>query len=371
MPKTRSNSMKYEVYDALVEEITSGTLTEGERLSPVREVAERFDTSVCTVHGAMELLKSEGYIRVKRGVGTFVNDTTPSFEITDSVALCMRPHAHLFGPLTRRITNRLLDHHISPLVVDMDREESHGMMRRMARSGVQFFIVHGDQHFPFEVLDDPLFEDKWVVSLLKWYGGERLRLLRVLTDDRAGGAAAARHLWEKGHRHAVVVMPENIEWQLQHQRSDVWGDRPLTHCRGFVEEWEQRGGKWESLNSENEREGDETFVWLKRDRFLQAFDGGVDVPTAVFGFRDVEAVRMQQAIRDWQPQLKSKIDIVGYYDTPWSRAAHPPLSTVSLRLGEVARQAAGLIRAVVAGEDADRKEHMVQPELIVRAPNKS
>ena len=62
MPKQRSGSLKERVHAGLRREITSGDLSAGDQLPTMRSLAERFDTSVCTVHNAVEMLEEEGYL---------------------------------------------------------------------------------------------------------------------------------------------------------------------------------------------------------------------------------------------------------------------------------------------------------------------
>jgi DNA-binding LacI/PurR family transcriptional regulator len=172
----------------------------------------------------------------------------------------------------------------------------------------------------------------------------------------------ARHLWAQGHRRAGIVATQNALRGLRCQRSDQWPYDVLTRTQGFVNEWEQLGGTWRPLQS-HVKDGT---TWLEQGEFLEVFGDRDQAPTAVFGFRDVEAVRVQQGIKEWTPQLKHKVDIVGYFDTPWSRAAHPPLSTVCLRLEQIAEHTARLVDAALTDGEVKNPVRVVQPELIVR-----
>lgn len=365
MARTQSTSNKSRIRRQLREQITNGEYSSGDRLPTVRELARDLGTSSYTVHSAIELLKEEGYVDVRHGVGTFVTDTTPQFELANNVVLGVEQREHLFGPLTSRLTMDLLQHHACPMVVDMNQEGGPEMMRSLARAGVRFFIVHGNLHFPFEVLEDKRFRDAWIVSVLDWAGPDRQNLLRVLSDFEAGGRRAAQHLWAKGHRRAVVVATSTSlhgVTEKDHHGLDARSNPPVA----FVQEWERLGGSWEALRSFAEPKGSDMHVWLEKDDFLDVFDGSESMPTAVFGFRDVEAARVQQGLQCWCPDVERAVDIVGYYDTPWSRAAHPPLDTFSLRLELIAEQVAELIELILNGEEIDNPTRVVKPELIER-----
>lgn len=366
MAETRESSKKNEISTELLREITSGELSEGDSLPSVRALAEQYDTSLYTVQSALKILEEDGYVETKHGRGSFIADTTPEFTVANNVALCLRPRAHFFAPLTTALTNALVKHQASPMVVDMSGDESERMMRSMARGGVRFFVVHGNMHFPFGLLDDRFFEDKWIISVLEWAGSERDNLLRVLSDFQAGGRKAARHLWDKGHRRALVVGTETNLWLLDPHHSAEQEAAGQNNTVGFVREWERLGGRWQTLCSHTGTEGDDTYVWLDKEELLEVFDETDEMPTAVFGFRDVEAARVQQGLQKWRPELVDQVDVVGYYDTPWSQGAHPPLDTFSLRIDRIAEHVAEMVELVLKGEPVDNCRRVVEPELIVR-----
>jgi len=63
--------------DALREAIQRGELRPGEQLPPVRELAQRLGVHFSTVARAYRLLAREGWIRQRRGRGTFVVGPRP------------------------------------------------------------------------------------------------------------------------------------------------------------------------------------------------------------------------------------------------------------------------------------------------------
>jgi GntR family transcriptional regulator len=63
--------------ETLRAEILEGRLSPGERLSPERELAERFDVARTTVRLALSALKSQGLVGAGQGKGTFVQKRRP------------------------------------------------------------------------------------------------------------------------------------------------------------------------------------------------------------------------------------------------------------------------------------------------------
>ncbi len=62
----------YQIAEHLKEQIVTGHLASGSRLTPERELGEQFGVSRMTVRQALNYLQNTGLIEVRQGVGTFV-----------------------------------------------------------------------------------------------------------------------------------------------------------------------------------------------------------------------------------------------------------------------------------------------------------
>ena len=70
------------VYNTLKQEITEGILKVGSLLPTEQELEERFQVSRTTVRKAIGLLKDEGYLDVRQGRGTTVQDITTTQKLS-------------------------------------------------------------------------------------------------------------------------------------------------------------------------------------------------------------------------------------------------------------------------------------------------
>lgn len=61
----------------LRDEIVTGRLPPGERLSTIKDMAERYRVAPDTVRQALQLLRDDGLVRSRQGSGTFVADEPP------------------------------------------------------------------------------------------------------------------------------------------------------------------------------------------------------------------------------------------------------------------------------------------------------
>lgn len=77
MDESLSGPLYRQLYDGLREAILSGRLSPGSRLPSSRAFARRLSVSRTTVAQAYAELESEGYLRGRRGSGTFVSDDLP------------------------------------------------------------------------------------------------------------------------------------------------------------------------------------------------------------------------------------------------------------------------------------------------------
>ncbi len=68
----RQPSLSDQIYEIILKEISEGKYPPGSKLPSENELAERFDVSRPTVRAAFNRLVELGYVRKRRGVGTFV-----------------------------------------------------------------------------------------------------------------------------------------------------------------------------------------------------------------------------------------------------------------------------------------------------------
>jgi len=77
MSSARSTSRFREVANDIRDKIQTGVYPRGERLPTEVELAEEYGVTRVTVNKAFNVLRSEGWVRTHRGVGTIVRDIPP------------------------------------------------------------------------------------------------------------------------------------------------------------------------------------------------------------------------------------------------------------------------------------------------------
>lgn len=172
----------------------------------------------------------------------------------------------------------------------------------------------------------------------------------VSVDDVAGGALAARHLMETGHRRIAFVNGPSI----------------LTQCRD-----REAGVRSAVADAGVELSVLETAaldVASGRDAGARLL-GMSPRPTAVFCANDLLALGLLQAMVGAGIRVPAEMAIVGYDDVEFAGAAAVPLTSVRQPAKRLGRTAAELLIAETAGGDepVEHQQVVFTPELVVRA----
>jgi DNA-binding LacI/PurR family transcriptional regulator len=313
---------------------------------------------VGTVHAALGDLEARGYLLKKHGAGTFIASRYRPVTLKDTVAVSMSSGEHVWSELWALIMNGLNERHLFPLGIEMGNQNRDQLLARFSHTEADYYLVHGSYDVPFQLFQKPGFQNKPVIGVVGWEtDGEWPGLYRVLTDYDMGGTMVARHLRGRGHRRVLIVRPPTDRWVVD--KGWALNGTPL---RFFMREWEACGGSWVHLPSESSSQPDTP---LDEEKFLTILSQS-NRPTAIFGTRDFEVWQAQQIIRCRLPALDGQIELVGYYDTPWSRAGAPPFTTVSLDLPTLAEGAMAMLDALRAGVEPEKRLVMIRPKLVVR-----
>lgn len=188
-----------------------------------------------------------------------------------------------------------------------------------------------------------------VVMAVRWIRG--LSVPIVANDDLRGGALAAAHLIELGHRDCVQLHgPRDIE---------TFNER----CRGFRDTLATAG------LSAAEPTGHAAAPTVAEGRrlmraLLAERDGGR--PTAVFAHNDLMAVGAIEALAEAGLRCPDDVSVIGYNDSPLTGHLDPPLSTIRMPTGEVGRVAAETALGLIDGVATSAVVISLRPELVAR-----
>lgn len=172
--------------------------------------------------------------------------------------------------------------------------------------------------------------------------------LSASVDDHVGGALAARHLTELGHRRiGVVAGPQNLSTGKE-------------RLQGFIQELAESGLHLD--DSKVVPSGFDVGSGLEAARQLLAAD---HPPTAIFAANDEAAIGVMGALHERGMQPGADVSVIGYNDVPYAARLPIPLTSVSSPTFKVGHVASSLLLRTLNGETKIRSRRL-KPHLVVR-----
>jgi DNA-binding LacI/PurR family transcriptional regulator len=175
---------------------------------------------------------------------------------------------------------------------------------------------------------------------------------RVVGDDAAGGALAARHLLDLGHTAIGFVgdaLHDPFGFTSSHDREQGMADELARAGIAVPARWVGHGahGRYEARDLAREM--------LTSDRR----------PTAIFTASDTQALGVIAAARDLGLHVPDDLSVIGYDDI--EAADYVGLTTVRQQLFESGRRGAEVLLAEIGSRSEEPPVVHLAPELVVRA----
>jgi DNA-binding LacI/PurR family transcriptional regulator len=177
------------------------------------------------------------------------------------------------------------------------------------------------------------------------------RLPRVVGDDVSGGALAARHLLDLGHRSIAFIgdaLADPFGFTSSRDRERGFCDELARAGLGIADPWIGHGahGRYEARD-------------LARRMLVSE-----DRPTAIFTASDTQALGVIAAARELGLHVPDDLSVVGYDDI--EAADYVGLTTVRQQLFESGRRGAEILLAEIGNRTPDPVIAQLDPELVVR-----
>jgi DNA-binding LacI/PurR family transcriptional regulator len=180
----------------------------------------------------------------------------------------------------------------------------------------------------------------------------------VNVDDRGGGAAAARHLLQLGHRDLAVMSLASVPEVRGEPRRVAARFKPVRHrLAGYRDAMIEAGLDPRALRVAEEPQNDPAAAEVVATRILCRRPR----PTAILAMSDMLAIGALRAAQRLGLAVPGDLSVVGFDDIPMAVDLTPPLTTVRQPLIEKGRLAA----AVLLGQ-AEAPSAPLATELIVR-----
>ncbi len=311
-----------EISEWLRAEILSGAVRPGDRIPSESEICRRFGVSRTSVRLAIANLSREGLLESRKGIGTFCRSRKPSATI-DLALVCFFPSSYIFpriaagfDELTHRLGYHMLFNH-SGLRLDREAE----ILRKLKARGVGGIALEpinpgsNDPGSPVDLartnhsLIREIRDAGIGVVLLDSDFGDR-SFPCILMDDRKGGEAAARYLWDRGHREiGIVCSQDHLAKKLRR-----WGALDF-----FAEVGMQVPDAWQILPQATREAG----------RAIEDFFSRVGpLPRAFLCTNDEEAVALWQVASRKGLRVPRDISIISFDNSDYAQLPGLDLTSI-------------------------------------------
>lgn len=177
----------------------------------------------------------------------------------------------------------------------------------------------------------------------------RSGLHRIYTDEEEGAALATQHLLDLGHRRIAFLggMEETSTTQVKLKAVRM---KLKAHGLTLPKDW--------TLFHDFSIEGGRTLM----DRMLEQEER----PTAVLCVNDFTAIGALKSAVEHGLRIPEDLSIVGFDNSPLSRAVIPELTTVSQNTNRLGELSVEMLHELISGGNP-RKRTVLPPQLVVRA----
>jgi DNA-binding LacI/PurR family transcriptional regulator len=331
--------------------VSSGQIKPGERLPPVRALAEQLGIHRHTVLAAYERLEVAGLLAMRQGRGSVVlpyaveslvrqSATVPTFMVGVLVPglnpfytpflrgieetaragpwLVLVCYTHDEPQLARRYLDQLVARQVDGLIVAAGLPATEGESKNLPP------VVHVDK--------------------------PKVRGNVILLDSERAGFLATRHLLEHGHRRIGLVTGA-LTWS--NVRECYAGYKRALRSAGL--------------------EVQTDYVVEAPDFALEAGHAAAqpllqlsDPPTAIFGAADVLAIGAMQAIEERGLRVPEDVAVVGYNNIDLAALVKPALTTVHAPSYDMGVAAMTMLLDLLAGRSVKQPRVKLPTRLIVR-----
>jgi len=336
--------------------IASGQIRPGDRLPPVRQLAEHLAISVNTVRSVYQALEANGLTATRHGAGTRVleRDARPLAQIaaemrSHTVGVILpslaNPFYHPFLDGVEAVAHRDLTMLFVCNTHD-DPSEAWRYFAQLSAKHVDGIIVvsHDTSEFLAGGVSAPLLP----VITVDWPGAAGYA---VSLDLAGAGYQATRHLLSHGHRRVGL-----ITWERK--RANV-----LLVNAGYRQALREAGITFDPALIARVPAFD-VAAGAEGARRLLALSPS---PTAIFAIADMLAVGAMTAIKKAGLRIPQDVALAGFNDIPTAALVDPPLTTVVAPARDMGIQAMCMLKDLIAGQPPAQAQVVLPISLMIRA----
>jgi DNA-binding LacI/PurR family transcriptional regulator len=330
--------------------IARGELQEGDRLPPIRGLADSLEINFNTVRAAYKRLEAEGLVVPKQGVGTTVRRYRRQHRRNDhgqvrtfAIGVIIPAHLEFYAPFLNALESASTDPSLLFIcVAQQDPLRGLSYLDQLVAKNVDGIVVAGAMVPPaidMSSLPPIVFAD--------FPGAPGPS---VLFDHERASDLAVTHLIEHGHRRIGFIAPSR---ELPPANPKHVGyERALT--RAGLEYREELVEITPDFAVES---GEDVAMRLL---------ARVDRPSAIAAASDSLAVGAMRGAKQLGIRVPDDLALVGNDNIASSADTAPPLTTVVAPADELGVRTIEMLEGLIAGRPLDRSTVMLETQLVLR-----
>ena len=340
------------IYDDLLSQINGGKLRPGEMAPSLRMLAKRHKSTMTCVRQAIDLLHARGLVTKRHGKGIFV---AGEGERTRRAMLICRLEGDLYGDIVQSFARRfsetngcMLQLEELPQTKRVAAVLEEKISKDIRNGGLDAVFIMGN----YGGLTEFLLPYRKDIQLFCFFLNEKsidFKCPRVVSDWLHGGRIGVRHLCDRGCRELLIIT-HPIDGS---NKTNVHNDF-LRGCR------EEASASGIALTELHEVFGAHGHVRAA----VEALQGnpGID---GIYMLGDYMAAPLYPQLSKIGRSVGEDIALLGYYNTPWTEALSPELSSIELFPRKIADAVCDMYF-----KNAGKPSQSIAPEVIARASSR-
>ena len=332
--------------------IARGEVSEGERLPPIRDLAEVLGINFNTVRAAYKQLEADGLVLTQRGRGTSVLSYQRERHLANkagtrsfTIGVIIPTHLEFYAPFLNALDSASTDPSLLFIcVAHQDPARGLSYLDQLVAKNVDGIIVAGDM-VPPEIEAGINGQPPIVFADFPGAPGPS-----VLFDHEKGSALATAHVLEHGHRRIGFIAPPR----------ELPSAAPK--YAGYERALAQAGV---ALRAELIETTPDFAVESGHRGALRLLDRD-DPPTAIVAASDSLAIGTIRAARELGVSIPEELALVGNDNIASAGDTAPPLTTIMAPAAELGSRSIGVLEQLIAGQPLEHAAITLGTRLVVR-----
>lgn len=341
----------------LKEQILSGKIQPGDKISSENVLARDYDISRQTVRKAIDILRKEGFLYAEHGRGTFCCERMKRNESSGNVAVVMTFLSdYIFPHIIQGIDEVLEKEGYSILLKSTHnyRKMEAKCLEELIKKNIDGLIIEPSKsrvafkgHDAFSVLDQ--YQVPYVFIQGVYHGMEDKPY--VVLDDELGGYLITRHLIEQGHRRIVGIFKSDDQ-QGQGRHSGYV--RALTEAGIW---YDPQRVVW--FHTED--------MYTLPEEMIRDLAGKMEFD-AVVSYNDRIAIDVIHGLEEKGIRVPEDVSVTGFDDSALAKNFKVPLTTMRHPQSRIGEEAAQLLIRLMKRQPVREEEMHIRmtPELVIR-----